>query len=93
VKVTGPKVRVPEDCELPLLPQPRISWFVVVGFQHCTKEEVGEGRSDRGLEARPDAIRNPPTIMTGVVYSLLVRRALDLSLLRARARCFEPYVT
>jgi hypothetical protein len=29
------------------------------------------------------------SIMTGGVYSLLVRR-LSLGLLRARARCFEP---
>jgi hypothetical protein len=39
-------------------------------------------------EAR-DALKLWKSIMTGGVYSLLVRR-LSLGLLRARARCFEP---
>jgi hypothetical protein len=36
-----------------------------------------------------DALKPWKSIMTGGVYSLLVRR-LSLGLLRARARCFEP---
>jgi hypothetical protein len=36
-----------------------------------------------------DALKLWKSIMTGGVYSLLVRR-LSLGLLRARARCFEP---
>jgi hypothetical protein len=36
-----------------------------------------------------DALKIWKSIMTGGVYSLLVRR-LSLGLLRARARCFEP---
>jgi hypothetical protein len=39
-------------------------------------------------EAR-DALKVWKTVLTGGVYSLLVRR-LSLGLLRARARCFEP---
>jgi hypothetical protein len=36
-----------------------------------------------------DALKLWKSIMTGGVYSLLVRR-LSLGLLRARERCFEP---
>jgi hypothetical protein len=36
-----------------------------------------------------DALKLWKSIMTGGVYSLLLRR-LSLGLLRARARCFEP---
>jgi hypothetical protein len=61
----GCGLRAVRYCELPLLPQQHISWFIVVGLQHCTKEESGEGQSDRVLVERPDAIRNPPKIMTG----------------------------
>jgi hypothetical protein len=39
-------------------------------------------------EAR-DALRLWKSVITGGVYSLLVRK-LFLGLLRARARCFEP---
>jgi hypothetical protein len=39
-------------------------------------------------EAR-EALKVWKIVLTGGVYSLLVRR-LSLSLLRARARCFEP---
>jgi hypothetical protein len=42
------------------------------------------------METDPrDALKLWKSIMTGGVYSLLVRR-LSLGLLRARARCFEP---
>jgi hypothetical protein len=41
-----------------------------------------------------DALKLWKSIMTGGVYSLLVRRlSLSLGLLSARARCFEPPVT